>query len=113
MSESLLSTVKRLADLESKVSYPYLVYVLPEMKTPAAGKTDADARFIHDMRMAAPKLLDVLGQFEAGDAAQIATIMRQMQSWYGEDRTPGCEERMKLLARMQKMASLMEANHDL
>jgi len=101
MEKSLIKEVKLLAEQQKSDASSTYQSEFPEF------------RYECDMLNAAPRLLDVLCQFHAGDAAQIATIMRQMQNWYGEDKTPGYEERMKLLARMQKVASLMEADHEI
>jgi hypothetical protein len=103
---NLIEKTKLLAELESKVPCPYLVYVLPDMQTSAAGKTDADARFIHDMRMNAPMLLEVLSLFQAGDADALGYAYHEMLEIHSD---PGWDGVKECLRRLQKAANSMEA----
>lgn len=69
-----------------------------------------NAELICGLRNAAPNLLDVLGQFQPGDAESIEVILlNERQRWTDEL----WQKHMTVLERMRDMARLMEANHDL
>lgn len=135
MSGTLISTVERLAELELKMFPGPFHCMNGDGLTDAifAAKNEYGEHFIAEvqchvytgqkkgeawpkfqntegfvqLRNAAPKLLDVLGHFQAGDAETIAEIM-QDDVCSCED--PYCRKKTMLLERLQKSASLMEAD---
>ncbi|MCK9571173.1 hypothetical protein M0R72_19645 [Candidatus Pacearchaeota archaeon] len=100
MSESLIAATKRLAELEK------------------ARDADHDCTifaFLEQLQATAPKMLKVLSQFQAGDAETLQFFLSQINiiapcDFESEISKADYMELEEVLVRMQKAASLMEAN---
>jgi hypothetical protein len=137
MSESLIAATKRLAELESKatpsnwqpeestvnenqagifhgndISKEFVLRYMHD----AWGLREKDLNLIIALRNAAPTMLEVLSQFQAGDAKILQFFLSQInviapRDFESEMSKADYMELEEVLVRMQKVASLMEANH--
>jgi hypothetical protein len=111
---SLIDEVARLKDLGAKAtpgeciaiedddrSGDFLLIQNKEHWAWKDGSNSPDAKYIAALRNAAPKLLDVLGDFRAGDAAEIDWIIKNY----------GCtlRDHIDVLHRYRDIARKMEA----
>ncbi len=86
MSESLIATVKRLAELDTKI--------MP-----------GDLNVEYEMLS---RMLEVLSLFKTGDAASLEAMIENARVAYADELGPDMSE-LDLLERLQKAANSMEA----
>lgn len=106
MTDTLIQAVKRLAELEQKVTpKPWTIDMQIEPKMVLR-----DTKFFIKLRNDAPKLLKVLGHWRAGDAAILDALIEEERAAILDEVFGERKEVLDLLERMREMASLMEAH---
>lgn len=103
MSDPLIGTVKRLAERQKSDASSTYQSEFPEF------------RYECDMLNAAPKMLDVLSQFEAGDSQTLQFFLSQInviapRDFESEMSKADYLELEEVLVRMQKAAHAMECD---
>ena len=101
---SLIADIKKLRELEQQAHYPYLVYVMPDMKTPCYCRTEEDARYVQVSRNLAPAMLEVLGCHEEYDSV----VLKAMKFVLIGAGVQGGSPMMNVLDRNIRAAALME-----
>ncbi|MCK9571089.1 hypothetical protein M0R72_19225 [Candidatus Pacearchaeota archaeon] len=104
MSESLIAAIKRLAELEQKVTpMPWSIDMQVDPKIVLR-----DTKFFIALRNAAPAMMKVLSLFEPGDASDLAFVLSG--EWQpGTCVCESCQKTTATVRRLQKAARLMEA----